>query len=190
MLALFGHELAEVNEKLNQIDRELVLNFLNYIKNHIENKYQLRLDFHFVIRHQLYNYDSILNENILNNAMTKFDDKCLFTLKVAKGCLINADCLYSVLIILESINEPSLKDGLRELYWNIFERLNFRDKIKIVHNIYTRNEISKDKDNNEVVCLIDESFGHDVILAINQLSSENYDDIQVIYILVLLDMQI
>ena len=178
-LALFSYEMTRVTENLNQNDRDLVLDFLNYIKNQIENKYHLILDFHFVIRHELYKYESILNENILNNAIEKFDDKCLFTLKIAKDSLINIDCLYSVLVILESINEPNLKNGLRELYWSVFEKLNYKDKIKIVYEIYTRNEITKNKDNNEVACLIDLNFNNDVILAINQLSSENYDDVQV-----------
>ena len=70
--------------------------------------------------------------------------------------------------------------GLSKLFWELFDRAEFKVKIKIIQLIHENGDIEISKDGS-VKCLDTHEIDNSFTMSINQVSFSNCDDIQVIF---------
>jgi hypothetical protein len=157
---------------------KILLEFLEFAKKLVNINYDIEFDSYFIIRHQLYNFESILREKVLNES-EEFSQKKLSALISAKEYLVDTSLIYSMMKKLEDCGDYSLRLELTKLIWYLFDEISMGEKISIIYEVYSNNEIKLDRDSYSVTCLMDENFNTELILTINQLSAENFEDVQV-----------
>ena len=156
--------------------------FLNFSKQFLKINYEIQFDSFLIIRHQLFKFETIIREEILNenNIISQNELKALLS---AKENLLDIDLIYLILKKLNTLNDSTLKTELTQLIWYLFENVSIEERLLIIHNVYCKNDIKLDNDNFSVSCLMNDNFNNDLIMTINQLSAENYQDILVSFLL-------
>jgi hypothetical protein len=169
---------VSTKKDLDEEGMKILLEFLELTKKLVNINYDIEFDSYFIIRHQLYNFESILREKVLNES-EEFSQKKLSALIAAKEYLVDASLIYSMMKILEDSGDYPLRLELTKLIWNLFDEISMEEKILVIFEVYSNNEIKLDRDSYSVICLMDENFNTELILTINQLSAENFEDVQV-----------
>lgn len=155
------------------------LEFIESIRNSIEQSLGIQLDEHYLIRNKLCGFEMFLQKLI--SLDTDLDEQCLITIISVQDLLkLDFNQVYSILVKLDSLEESELRNGLCNLFWNIFDELKLNDKIEIIYLIHTKLEVSINKMDNSVSCLFEQSgFNNELLMVLNKLSTVNFGDLKV-----------
>jgi hypothetical protein len=156
--------------------------FKNYLKYITEAEYKISVDVHFIIRHRLFGFRRFLTSFAFNYSQTGFSRVELDDLNAVKNELKDSNSVYSILKILDFLMQSGSNGDLRSdtelLFWFLFEELSMGDKLDLVHNVYSKRELTLSE--SSLSCLYEnQSFNNEFTIVINQLSAKNFDDLKV-----------
>ncbi len=174
LLSFLKHQIECISDQ--QTDPEmftLEILFFNYTKRLIEMKYKIVFDYFFLIKHELYGFRGYVEKNVLkaDYAIKEFKFETLICLESVKESLNNVSHMYMLLKLIDELNDSIYAHRVEQLFWDLFEKLEFDKKVSLVYEVYDKFELGFDQ-NNSLICLVNTQFASDLTLTINQISNK------------------
>jgi hypothetical protein len=129
------------------------------------------LDENYLIQHRLYGFERYLERKLADK--TSPDDVNML-LSVRNYLTTNSACLYSILLKIDYSQRAD--PALTHLFWTLFEDTDMGNKMKLIHDLYSKREVKFDDNCQSVECLSDGNFSNDLNLVLNKLSTANFDN--------------
>lgn len=158
------------------------LKFSKLVQNYYMESFKIELNSHFVIRNQLPGFRYFL-QCLLNNAAYPTEE-CFQTFLSAKELLIKEyRNVFLIFLKLDLLEKTNVKNLMVDFFWTLFDSLEFDEKIEIIQLLATSSKVKRKKDGS--ICSLYEktSFNNDTVQFINKLSFDNFENIEVIFII-------
>jgi hypothetical protein len=163
------------------VEDENLKGLVDFMKTILLENYSIEFDRAFIMMHQLHDFERCVYEIILNESSSK--STCsptdILILEITSKKLQNIRFISSVLKMLDRI---VVFDGahqrLKNLFWSMYNDLGFHARLDLIGKVYEAEDLNRSEDGS-IKCLFEKDFKRNLLILINQLSSQNTDDTKV-----------